>query len=151
VARWPGKVRPGSTCDTTVCLNDLLATAAAISGATLPATAGEDSASLLPALTRESASSSRAVVHQSMQGDLAIRQGPWKLIFHKGGQRELFNLSEDLGEMQDVLAAKPEVAKKLATLMQTYIDQGRSTPGEAQTNEATVSLDGKAATGKSIR
>jgi arylsulfatase A-like enzyme len=32
IARWPGKVKPGSINHHTVCLNDLMATAAEISG-----------------------------------------------------------------------------------------------------------------------
>jgi arylsulfatase A-like enzyme len=36
VARWPGLIQPGSVYDHTFCLNDLMATAAEIVGATLP-------------------------------------------------------------------------------------------------------------------
>ncbi len=50
VARWPGKVQAGSVNDHTVCLNDLLSTAAEITGATIPDNAAEDSVSLLPEL-----------------------------------------------------------------------------------------------------
>ena len=46
----PARVKPGSVNDHTICLNDLMATAAAIVGARLPDDAGEDSVSLLPAL-----------------------------------------------------------------------------------------------------
>ena len=33
IARWPGKIKPGTTSDETLCLADLLATTAAIVGA----------------------------------------------------------------------------------------------------------------------
>ena len=92
VARWPGRVEPGSTCDATICLNDLLATCADIVDATIPANAAEDSVSLLPLLTGEADASRESTVHQSHKGDLAIRQGPWKLVFLKDGTRELYNL-----------------------------------------------------------
>jgi len=86
-----------------------------------------------------------ATVHQSPDGELAIRQGPWKLIFGKDGARELYNLQTDLSETMDVAAANPNVVKKLATLMQRYIDNGRSTPGAAQKNgvEMTIGKSGK--------
>ena len=42
IVRWPGKVKPGSVNDHTVCLNDLMATAAEITGTKVPAGAGED-------------------------------------------------------------------------------------------------------------
>lgn len=50
IARWPGRIKPGSTCGETVCLNDLMATCAAIVGEALPEDAGEDSYNMLPAL-----------------------------------------------------------------------------------------------------
>jgi arylsulfatase A len=149
VVRWPGKVLPGSTNDHTICLNDLMATAAEVAGAPLPASAGEDSVSLVPELTGTSPGPVReATVHQSAAGDLALRQGPWKLIFHKNGRRELFNLQADLGETTDILAANPEVARKLATLMQGYLDAGRSTPGAAQRNDFDLALPAGASQGK---
>jgi hypothetical protein len=43
-----------------------------------------------------------AAVNQSSIGDFAIRQGPWKLIFHSDGMREVFNLAGDLGETKIV-------------------------------------------------
>ncbi|MGE3808564.1 MAG: arylsulfatase, partial [Gemmataceae bacterium] len=145
VARWPGKVKPGSVCDDTVCLNDLLATAADIVGAKLPANAGEDSESILPDLLGTAKSPVReATIHQSPARDLAIRQGPWKLIFHQNGKRELYNLKTDLGEKQEVAAANPEVVERLTKQMQQYIAAGRSTPGAAQQNDAEIPLSGNA-------
>jgi arylsulfatase A-like enzyme len=143
VARWPSKVKPGTTWSHPVCLNDLIATAAEIAGAELPPHAGEDSVSLLPALLgRSDAPTREATIHQSMGGDLAIRQGPWKLIFKKDGSRELYNLKSDLSETEDVHAANLEVVAKLTALMQRYISEGRSTPGAAQKNDFDLSLSG---------
>ncbi len=50
VARWPGKVKAGSVNDHTVCLNDLMATAAELTGAKIPEDAAEDSVSILTEL-----------------------------------------------------------------------------------------------------
>lgn len=142
VARWPGKVKAGSTWSHTVCLNDLMATAAEITGAQLPASAGEDSVSLLPALLGKAEAPTReGTVHQSMAGDLAMRQGPWKMIFKQDGSGELYNLESDLSESKDVLAENTGVGKKLTALMQRYITEGRSTPGVAQKNDFHLSLD----------
>lgn len=149
IVRWPDKVKPGSVNDHTVCLNDLMATAAEIAGAKLPDNAGEDSVSLMPELLGTTPGGVRAAtVHQSAAGDLAIRRGPWKLIFLKSGKHELYNLQTDLSETKDVLAANAEVAAKLTALMQRYIDDGRSTPGVAQKNDFDLSLTGGKARGK---
>ena len=142
IARWPGKVKAGSVNDHTVCLNDLMATAAEITGAKIPDHAGEDSVSLIPELLGTTTNGTReATVHQSDSGDLAIRQGPWKLIFKRNGSRELYNLETDLSETNNVLAANTEVTAKLTTLMQGYITNGRSTVGTAQKNEFDLSID----------
>ena len=149
VARWPGKVKPGSVNHHTICLNDFIATAAEIVGAKLPDDAGEDSVSLIPELLGTTAGGVReATIHQSSAGDLAIRQGPWKLIFLKDSRRELYNLQTDLSETKDVLSANADVAAKLAALMQSYIDRGRSTPGAAQKNDFEISINGGDAKGK---
>jgi len=143
VARWPGRVSPGTVNHHTICLNDLLATAAEIVGAKLPDAAGEDSVSLIPELLGSARSLVReATIHQSSGGALAIRQGPWKLVFHNNGSRELYNLETDLSETQDVLSENTDVTARLTALMQSYIDRGRSTPGEAQRNDFAPSLDG---------
>jgi arylsulfatase A-like enzyme len=148
IARWPGKVKAGSVNDHTICLNDLMATAAELTGAKIPAHAGEDSVSLVAELLGTAKAGIReGTIHQSAAGDLALRQGPWKLIFHKGGQRELFNLQTDLSETKNVAEANPEVVTRLAALMNKYIAEGRSTVGAPQKNDVPLSLE-MAATAK---
>jgi arylsulfatase A len=144
VVRWPGKVSAGTVCEDTICLNDLMATCAEIGGAKIPDTAGEDSASILPDLLgRAEKPVHEAIIHQDYSGGLAIRQGPWKLIFGRGGRDELYNLKTDLGERTNVADANPEIVSNLTRLMEKYIDAGRSTPGLAQKNDAVIDLGKK--------
>jgi arylsulfatase A-like enzyme len=77
VARWPGQIRAGTTSDETVCHVDLMATAAALLGARLPADAGVDSVNILPALRGEPRREPlrEATVHHSGQGKFAVRRG----------------------------------------------------------------------------
>ena len=148
LARWPGKIKPGSVSDQTICLNDLLATTAGIVGAKLPDNAGEDSVSILPALLGTAEEPLReATVHQAPGRDLAIRAGSWKLIFRNSGEHELFNLKSDIGETANLADANPEVVQRLIDLMNKVITDGRSTAGAPQQNDSHVSL-GKAATVK---
>jgi arylsulfatase A-like enzyme len=143
VARWPGKIAAGSVCDDTICLNDLMATCADIVGTKLPADAGEDSVSILTDLLGTAKGPvHEAVIHQAPNKDLAIRQGPWKLIFLNGGGRELYNLKSDLSEKVNVAKDHPEVVEKLTALMKQYIANGRCTPGAPQKNDVAINLDG---------
>src|SRR5204863_197364 len=50
LARWPGKIKPGSISDELICLSDLVATLAELTGEKLPKDAAEDSESLLGVL-----------------------------------------------------------------------------------------------------
>jgi arylsulfatase A-like enzyme len=139
LVRWPGKIKPGSACNDTICLNDLMATCAEILEVKLPDGAGEDSVSILPDLLGTAQGPVReATVHQSHLGDLAIRQGPWKLIFLEKGGHELYDLAADLSETRDVVAAHPDVVARLKNLMGKYVANGRSTPGAVQKNGTDV-------------
>jgi arylsulfatase A-like enzyme len=148
VASWPGKIKPGTKNDSPICLNDLFATCAAIVGKKLPDSAAEDSESILPALLGFEIPQSReqlprAIVHQSSKGDLAIREGDWKLIFMKGKQNELYNIASDLSEKTNIASGNPMIVKRLTARMQNLIDRGRSTEGAAQKNDTPISIQSK--------
>ena len=145
VARWPGKVKPGSTSDDVVCLTDLLATCAAITDAPLPADAAEDGVNLLPDLLGTASKPLReATVHHSINGSFAIRQGPWKLALcpDSGGwsaprpgspaakglpPAQLYHLGNDPAERHNLQAEHPEVVTRLTRLLERYKAAGRST------------------------
>ena len=152
IARWPGHIKAGTTCDETICHTNLLSTCAAILRAKLPDNAGEDSFSILPLLRGEKPGkpTHEAVVHQSSNGVLAIRHGKWKLIFCSGAgsgndpddapNTQLYDLASDIGETKNLHVDQPEVVKRLMDLLQEYISTGRSTPGKAQRNDLNVPL-----------
>ncbi|MEZ6065564.1 MAG: arylsulfatase [Planctomycetaceae bacterium] len=136
VARWPGHVAAGSTCDATVCLNDLFATMADILDAPPPANAAEDSVTMLPLLLGEQSTPVReSTWHQSMQGDIALRSGEWKLIIQKSGARELYNLRDDLSEKSDRASTDTATAARLFDVLAREAEQGRSTTGLQQPRE----------------
>jgi arylsulfatase A-like enzyme len=148
IVRWPGVVKPGSVCGQLVQQADLLATCAAILELELPDTAGEDSFSFLPLLRGEDKPVRDHAVNQSANGLLALRRGPWKLIFGRGSggwskgtdehPGQLYNLADDLGETKNLFAQKPEVVSELSALMEKIVGEGRSTPGPVRTNDAAI-------------
>ena len=162
VARWPGRVPPGKTCDRLVCLTDVMATLAELLGVAIPPGAGEDSFSFLPALRGGDASASATpardhLVSHSINGTFAIRQGPWKLILapDSGGwsaprpgsplaaslpPAQLYDLSRDLAEQHNLQQQQPDKVRQLRELLERIVAEGRSTPGPKQPNSAPVEL-----------
>jgi len=147
IARWPAKVKAGAVCDDVICLNDLMATAAEVVGAKLPADAGEDSVSILPDLVGTAKGPVReAVVHASIDGSLAIRQGRWKLLRAPGSggwsapkapkevaglpKVQLYDLQADPGETKNLHLEHAEVVDRLGALLVRYEQSGRSTAVE---------------------
>ena len=146
VVRWPGTVKPGSISSQTICSVDLLATLADVLGAKLPATAGEDSVSLLPLFRGGDKPIHEAVIHHSAAGVFAVRSGQWKLILGSGGGAidgttpHLYDLGADTGEKTDLAARHPEEVKRLTALVEKFVADGRTTPGEKQKNDVTVQI-----------
>ena len=69
---------------------------------------------------------------------LAIRQGPWKQIFHRDGRRELFDPQGDTGRR--VTPAYREVKSLLLTAPCRATSTGVAAPGPAQKNEFDLEL-----------
>ena len=86
IARWPKRIEAGSTSEQTVCLTDLMATCATLSGTTIPREAAEDSFDILPALLGQAGDKPirEYTLHQTISLALAIRHGDWKYLDHKG-------------------------------------------------------------------
>lgn len=156
VARWPAGIAPGSRCDDTVCLVDLMATMADILGVELPQEAAEDSVSNVPVWRGEDRQEPlrEATVHHSVDGSFSIRQGRWKLelcpgsggwSYPKPGNEpldappiQLYDLGSDVSERTNVQDRHPEIVARLKDLLTDYVRRGRSTPGARQPNSGPL-------------
>ena len=159
VARWPTVIQPGTTSAHTICHTDLIATVADITGVALPNNAGEDSYSMLPLMKQTAKGPTReATVHHSVNGSFAIRQGRWKLCYCPGSggwsqprpakarqeklpTRQLFDLVNDIAETKNIAEQQPQVVTHLTSILERYIQRGRSTPGATQSNDRTVRFE----------
>ena len=156
LVRWPAVVMPGTTSTRLVCLTDLMATCAEITGQRLGDTMGEDSISFLPSL-RGLTDGRIDIVHHSVNGSFAIRAGRWKLLLApdsggwsapKPGSAEaatlpgiqLYDMAADPGETTNRQAEQPQVVHDLLGLLELQVAQGRSTPGVAQQNHGAVDI-----------
>ncbi len=117
IVRWPGKVQPGSVCDSPVTSVDFLPTFTDIVGRPTPPNV--DGESLRPLLTETGTLQRDAIYwhyphyhHSTPAG--AIRRGDLKLIeFYEDGKLELYNLREDIGEQHNLADTMPDKARDL--------------------------------------
>lgn len=148
IVRWPAAVKAGSSSDAIICLTDLMATAADLTGAELPVNAGEDSVSFAPALKGEPIISDRAgIVHHSVSGQFAYRSGKWKILLTQasGGwtkekmaikaPAQLYDMEADPSEQNNLYHSHPEVFERLLAQLETDVARGRSTAGPDQKND----------------
>jgi arylsulfatase A len=152
IARWPGRIKPGSTSAQLTSLTDVMATCAAIVGAELPPGAAEDSYDMLPALLgqRTDQPIRRYLLQQTISLKLSIRRGKWKYLHHTGSggnnyrsarlkpfalpdtapdaPGQLYDLSADPGEKTNLYHKHPEIVKELKAKLDEYVARGRSAP-----------------------
>ncbi len=146
LARWPKRIKAGSSSDETICLTDFMATFAELTSVPLPDNAAEDSYNILPVLTNQDydAPIREATIHHSLSGMFCVRQGPWKLILGRGSggftnprhldpkegepEGQLYNLEEDISESNNLYQEHPEIVERLTNLLNQYKEQGYSRP-----------------------
>ncbi len=136
IVRWPGQVRAGSVCDGLVHQADVIATLAEILGERLPAGAAEDSFSLMPLLKGGSEAVRPHAVSCASSGVPGLRVGSLKYVAKP--TPELYDLSADIGEKNNLAPMMPEKVAEMRALLEKIITDGRSTPGEKQRNDVEV-------------
>jgi arylsulfatase A len=152
LVRWPGKVEAGSSSDQLICLVDLFATASDITGGKAP-TMGEDSVSFLPALSGQAIKSTRkGIIHHSVAGRFAYRQGKWKLLLARGSggwsspnegaaaragapEAQLYDMENDPSEQNNLYLTQPKIAERLLADLTADVGNGRSTDGPEAKND----------------
>ena len=116
IARWPGKIAPGSVSEHLGYFPDVLPTVAEATGATAPADI--DGISILPTLLGQNAEQKQhAYLYWEINGWTAIRQGTWRAVRTKQNAAwELYDVATDPAESKDLAAAKPDVLAQLTAL-----------------------------------
>ncbi|MBL9127596.1 MAG: sulfatase-like hydrolase/transferase, partial [Verrucomicrobiales bacterium] len=123
VARWPGRIRAGTTSRAVIGLQDVFATIADVLERPLPPGTAEDSLSFLPALRGKAVRRTTPLVLHSARGAFVLRDGPWKWIdasdsggwteakFETAGQ--LYHLGRDPGETHNLADTQPDKVRAL--------------------------------------
>jgi len=135
LARWPGRIKAGSTSAALMAHLDMPATFAALTGAKIPAGQCADSLNVLPALLGQSARGRENFVAHvgGIRGPFALISGDWKFISPGGGgygkaakgeakgkaaaPPQLYNLAADLAEEKNLATEQPERLKEMQALL----------------------------------
>ncbi len=130
IARWPERIKAGSSCDVPVTSTDFYPTFLEAAG--LPRRPDQhcDGLSLMPLLKGGGALDRKAIFwhypHYSNQGgrpaaSLVTGDGRWKLIENfEDGRIELYDLLRDVGEKHDVAGENPEKRSELLDILKTW-------------------------------
>ena len=140
IVRWPARVKPGVS-RALVSQVDLIASLGTLTGQRLGNSEAPDSLDVLPALLGQSQQGREHIVEHA--GGLALRVDHWKYIEPRQGPRQsattnielgndpepqLYDLSKDAGETQNLAAQHPERVKNMEALLQKIRQDGRSRP-----------------------
>ncbi|MEO9475987.1 MAG: arylsulfatase [Cyclobacteriaceae bacterium] len=152
IVRWCGVVEAATVSDELICLTDLFATMADITNTFLPKNSAEDSFSFLPTLQGKPRDTERrGVIHHSISGHFAYRQGQWKLLLAKGSGgwtspkekevpagapvAQLYNLEADPGETKNLYKEKSQIAEKLLEDLKADVAAGYTRRGATTAND----------------
>ena len=120
IVSWKNRINAGSVNPHNGAFWDMPATFAEIAGVSAP---GGDGISFLPALLGNAQPSHEFLYWEFGEGGFkqALRQGNWKAIrYYSNGQpdrTELFDLSTDIGEQNDLADSEPAKVKEMERLM----------------------------------
>lgn len=120
LARWPGKVKAGSVTDHPSAFWDLMPTACDIAGAGCPDNI--DGISYLPTLLGK-----KQPKHEYLYWEFheqgtkqAVRMGKWKGVYLiKADKFELYDLSKDIGEENNIASDNPTITEKIRGIMKS--------------------------------
>ncbi len=127
IVRWPARIQPATT-DALVTHTDFMASFATLLDQPLPEGSAPDSQDALAALLGGKTDKDTRIV-QEAQG-FALREGNWKLVLqgkpgnHQNAAPKLYNLTDDIGENQNVAAENPDRVKSMATALTKIINGG---------------------------
>lgn len=139
IVRWPGHIKPGSLCHVPMDINDLFPTilsavgqAESLSGLKL------DGQSLLPLFADPENQDGDYKRNEFFwhapfggldkkgnysPGHSAVRKGNYKLLFDHQGYLELYNLTEDISEKNNLADLMPEKAQELFDSLDTWMNE----------------------------
>jgi arylsulfatase A-like enzyme len=124
IAKWPGKIQPGSESNHISAFWDFLPTACEIAGVPVPD--NTDGISYLPELTGKENQKEHDYLYWEFYertGTKAVRKGKWKaaqnnIKTNPDSPIELYNLETDHGEQNNLASENPEIVAEMEAIME---------------------------------
>ena len=130
----PGITKPGSTCATPVSGIDWYPTLLDLCGIEPPKEQVVDGVSLVPLLKSGEIEDRPLYWHYPHYGNQGgepssiIMEGDWKLIhYHEDGRNELYDLSSDPGERNDLLAKETKRSRRMGRKLDSWLKETKAT------------------------
>lgn len=122
IACWPGKIAAGVQVDVPVTSSDVFPTLVELSGGNPSDYKGLDGLSLLPMLTGKATVGERPIYSYRSYEDqyVSLKTGKWKYIGYRSGKQELFDLSQDIAEANNLAEKMPEKTREMADMVQVW-------------------------------
>lgn len=133
IVSWPGTTKDNTRCNDYILIEDFYPTILEMAGIrdySVPQSI--DGMSFVPLLKGKKTKKNRFLVWNfpniwdnagpGISLNCAIRQGKWKLIYdYKTGRKELYNITSDISEQNDLSARKPHIVNKLSKQLGNYL------------------------------
>lgn len=157
-ASWPGRIPSGQTIREPIHMVDWYPTLLKLAAASTKQELPVDGRDIWPVLTEKAKSPHDAILHCGMRGPTpcAIRMGDWKLLVGASDtdaesvpdaaqlaadKVELYNLADDPGESNNLVAKQPEKVKELRARLNRLI-AAAVPPGDRAARPGAVSEGG---------
>ena len=124
VMQWKGTVKPG-VYDNPVSSLDIFATIAALSKSPVKKDHSLDGVNLIPFITGKN----KGLPHETIylrkfdEKGYSVRYKDLKLVLKKDGERQLYNLKEDIGEQNNIAKEYPKEVEKLDKIRKEWDSQ----------------------------
>jgi arylsulfatase A-like enzyme len=124
IVRWPGRIRAGRVSGQVGITMDLTASILAATGTPIPSEARLEGINLFPVLEGRTPEIERTLFWRVVLGrsQQAVRSGEWKLIMDNG-RPLLFNLRTDVGERNNLIGQRSDIARRLRPLLAAWQEE----------------------------
>lgn len=113
VIRWPGEIEAGTEYNKPIISLDLIPTFVAAAGGDVTKLTNLDGVDIVPYVKGEKSGRPHETLFWRKEVRAAIRKGDWKLMRHIDRPAELYDLSKDISESNDLAAEYPEKVREM--------------------------------------